>query len=154
MDWPEFLKAAGVFLSGVITAVGLWWFRLTPVRAKAGIDTREAEAKIERDRATSDRKARKEAIDEYRELLEVQRRDAEDWRKQVHDVRGQNATLTSELAVARFHLDQLTKRVDECEADRREMRELIEEHSEAMRAAGIPVARRGPVQMHGPEGEP
>lgn len=139
MDWPDVLRALGVFLTGVITAVGLWWFRLTPVRTKAGIDTKEADARIERDRQTSDRRARKEAIDEYRELLEVQRADAAEWRQQVHEVRGENSTLASKLAVQDFNVKQLTTRIEECETDRRELRAMVERQALALIRAGILV---------------
>lgn len=144
MDWPELFKALGYALAAVIGAVGLWAFRLIPVRAKAGIDTREADARIATAKAASDRKARKEAIDEYRELLEVQRVDAAEWRKQVHEVRGENGSLASKLAVQEFYVKQLTARVDECEADRREMREMIERQAHALARAGIVVEGSNP----------
>ena len=142
MDWPEFFKALGYAVAAIIGALGLWAFRLIPVKARAGIDTREAEAKIEKDKATADRKARKEAIDEYRELLEVQRRDAEDWRKQVHEVRGENQRLSSELAVCKFHLTELQRRVDECEQDRREMADVPEGERQAYISRKIIQIRR------------
>ena len=152
MDWPEFARVMWYGLAAVIGAVGLWLFRLIPVRSKAQIDRaaaeaqiehdrQEAEAKAEKERAATERKGRRDTLDEYRELLRFKEKDAEEWRRQVHEVRGENQILQTRVATLGVELQQVRERLQDCEDDRQDLWDALEK-------AGIPVRhRRREVQI-------
>ena len=104
-------------------------------------DRQEAEAKAEKERAATERKGRRDTLDEYRELLRFKEKDAEEWRRQVHEVRGENQILQTRVATLGVELQQVRERLQDCEDDRQDLWDALEK-------AGIPVRhRRREVQI-------
>ena len=100
-----------------------------------------------RDRAlTAGQKQRKDAMDELYEILAVQRKDREDDRAVIHDLRNELNTVKLELAVNRHELD-------ECKRDRTELHELYEDMARAMAEANLPVPFRLTQRHRIPEGD-
>lgn len=152
MDWGDVLKALGYVIVGVLGAVATLLVRVVPVRTKAQIDREAAAARIEKDRVAAERKGKREIVDEYQELADMHRRDAEAWRQQVHAVRNENAVLAARVEVQRLHQEQLERRTKECEEDRRELWDVLEENGITRDThARRPGRRSGPVVPYAPD---
>ncbi len=125
MDWPELVKALGILLVGVLGAVTALVVRGSLVRSKVNIDTRQADAKIEREREARQQRSNKVAADQWRELAEHLQERCESTEGKLVDTNNKAQLLATEVALLGYQVKQLTIRVDECEADRRELRKLL-----------------------------
>jgi septal ring factor EnvC (AmiA/AmiB activator) len=148
VDWTVVLQTVGSVFVLVLAAVGGWTIKIMVAQAAIRRDNKEAEDKRQEAARAGERKDRKDTLTEYRDLLQRQRTDVEDWREQVHELRGELQRHAMKLAV--------------CEWDRRRLEYRQEDQEAALLEHGIVVRYRqmveprptneGDVRPHGPAG--
>lgn len=120
-DWSLVIGAVGSAIVLVVGALGREWYKVAVARWAA-------EDKAKRDTKNDQRKDRKEAIDEYREVVEIMRKDRESDRELIHDMRTEMGRLKNRLSI--------------CEWDREQLHEELAAHRFALEKAGITIPPR------------
>ena len=130
-DWTAAGVGAAVAL--VAGSVGGWYLKIYSARA-------DREDKRVQLAAEADRVQRKDTIAELYEILAVQRKDREDDRKLIHDLRGEQQITNTRLAL--------------CEYDREQLRFEVEDLRKSVEEAGITVQYRQHQAGHYPKPDP
>lgn len=130
VDWTVIVSSVGTATVAVVGAIGWQVYRVKSARWAFEREQKAADDKAAAGRKAGDRRDRKDAIDEYQELLENQRRDLREFREEVHGLRDGMSALGNRLAV--------------CEWDRSRLNQMVEDMNEAVRRAGIVVHFRPP----------
>jgi hypothetical protein len=132
IDWTAVLQAVGsvtVTVLGVLFGFVLKW-KIT--NASIRRDNEEAEEKRAAAAAAGERRDRKDTIQEYRELTELHREEAERREAQMVEIRNDAQTYRTESALFRYRLDV-------CEWDREDLRDRLDDLISRCESAGIVV---------------
>lgn len=142
-DWTVVIASVGSAAVLVIGAIGREVYKIKAARWARDTEQAVANEKAKAAAGAAERRQRRDTNEELYRILDVKEKDGLEWRKQVHELRGELGVLSNRLAV--------------CEWDRKRLQMMQEDQGAAIAAHGIQVHYRtapdeppGPVEPHGP----
>lgn len=136
------IAAVGTLAVTVGGVIGLWWMRILSKRHKLELERAEQDRKNRKDDEAARRRHKKDAVEEFGELLEATKRELGESRQEIHELRNRVGVAETKETACQIRLARCESQLSVHQEKQDELLTYIEDLEETMRAAKMPVIRR------------